>query len=94
MYVYDMHVCMYVYDMYACMYACMYVYDMYAWLYMYVSKICTHERMYVRTYVCIWVRISTYHWQFVFKNWHFDLPEDGTLVQKRVGDEPLIFIYN
>jgi hypothetical protein len=29
-----------------------------------------------------------------FKNWHFDLPEDGTLVPKRVGDTPLILIYN
>jgi len=28
------------------------------------------------------------------KNWHFVLPEDGTLVPKHGGDVPLIFVIN
>jgi len=30
----------------------------------------------------------------IFHNWHFVLPEDGTLAQKRVGDMSLILTYS
>ena len=30
----------------------------------------------------------------IFQNWHFVLPEDGTLAQKHAGDTLLIFTYS
>jgi hypothetical protein len=75
----------------------MYIYNTYAWLYVYVSKICTHVRMYVHVCMHVCMHMCTNNRSSLatgFKNWHFDLPEDGTLIPKHVGNTPLIFIHN
>jgi len=36
--------------------------------------------------------MTAFQWQLVFKDWHFVLPEDGTLVPKHVGDAALAFV--
>jgi len=56
-----------------------------------------YASMYVHICMHVCMHMSTNNRLSVatgFENWHFDLPEDGTLVPKRVGDTPLIFLYN
>jgi hypothetical protein len=38
------------------------------------------------------LQITAFEAAIGFKNWHFFLPEDGTLVKKHVGDASLKFV--